>query len=87
MCVLRAYVCVCVCATPQKGQGVIDKEDLHDVCRQFNLDLSGPMLDDLMEYCDVDKDGLINFLEFANFLNWKDKMPISKVEQRILTSG
>nr|XP_029481760.1 EF-hand domain-containing family member B isoform X1 [Oncorhynchus nerka] len=70
----------------KKGQGVIDKEDLQDVCRQFNLDLSGPMLDDLMEYCDVDKDGLINFLEFANFLNWKDKMPISKVEQRILTS-
>uniref|UniRef100_A0A674DIJ1 EF-hand domain family, member B n=1 Tax=Salmo trutta TaxID=8032 RepID=A0A674DIJ1_SALTR len=70
----------------KKGRGVIDKEDLHDVCRQFNLDLSGPMLDDLMEYCDVDKDGLINFLEFANFLNWKDKMPISKVEQRILTS-
>uniref|UniRef100_A0A8C7NYC9 EF-hand domain-containing protein n=1 Tax=Oncorhynchus mykiss TaxID=8022 RepID=A0A8C7NYC9_ONCMY len=70
----------------KKGQGVIDKEDLRDVCRQFNLDLSGPMLDDLMEYCDVDKDGLINFLEFANFLNWKDKMPISKVEQRILTS-
>ncbi|XP_071239777.1 EF-hand domain-containing family member B isoform X2 [Salvelinus alpinus] len=70
----------------KKGQGVIDKEDLQDVCRQFNLDLSGPMLDDLMEYCDVDKDGLLNFLEFANFLNWKDKMPISKVEQRILTS-
>ncbi|XP_041732463.1 EF-hand domain-containing family member B isoform X1 [Coregonus clupeaformis] len=70
----------------KKGQGVIDREDLQDVCRQFNLDLSGPVLDDLMEYCDVDKDGLINFLEFANFLNWKDKMPISKVEQCILTS-
>ncbi|XP_055783886.1 EF-hand domain-containing family member B-like [Salvelinus fontinalis] len=70
----------------KKGQGVIDGEDLQDVCHQFNLDLSGPVLDDLMEYCDMDKDGLINFQEFANFLNWKDKMPISKVEQRILTS-
>uniref|UniRef100_A0A8C7LY17 EF-hand domain-containing protein n=1 Tax=Oncorhynchus mykiss TaxID=8022 RepID=A0A8C7LY17_ONCMY len=46
-----------------------------------------PVLDDLMEYCDMDKDGLINFQEFANFLNWKNKMAISKVEQRILTSG
>uniref|UniRef100_A0A4W5NLM2 EF-hand domain-containing protein n=1 Tax=Hucho hucho TaxID=62062 RepID=A0A4W5NLM2_9TELE len=70
----------------KKGQGVIDREDLQDVCRQFNLDLSGPVLDDLMEYCDMDKDVLINFQEFANFLNWKDKMTISKVEQRILTS-
>ncbi|XP_037389850.1 EF-hand domain-containing family member B isoform X1 [Pygocentrus nattereri] len=71
----------------KKGQGKIDKDDLRDVCRQLNLDLSGDVLDGLMDYCDVDKDGLINFLEFANFLNWKDKMPISKAEQRILTRG
>ncbi|XP_038849061.1 uncharacterized protein LOC120047594 [Salvelinus namaycush] len=86
VCVCAMCMCSCVCVTPQKGQGVIDREDLQDVCHQFNLDLSGPVLDDLMEYCDMDKDGLINFQEFANFLNWKDKMPISKVEQRILTS-
>ncbi|XP_036414117.1 EF-hand domain-containing family member B [Colossoma macropomum] len=71
----------------KKDQGKIDKEDLRDMCHQFNLDLSGDVLDGLMDYCDVDKDGLINFLEFANFLNWKDKMPISKAEQRILTRG
>lgn len=70
----------------KKGQGVIDKEDLLDVCNQFNLDVSGPVLDSLIDYCDVDKDGHINFLEFANFLNWKDKMPINKLEQRIITS-
>ncbi|XP_030640934.1 EF-hand domain-containing family member B [Chanos chanos] len=69
----------------KKGQGKIDKEDLLDVCRQFNLDISGPLLDCIMDYCDVDKDGHINFLEFANFLNWKDKMPINKTEQMILT--
>ncbi|KAM9436225.1 EF-hand domain-containing family member B [Clarias gariepinus] len=69
----------------KKRQGSIDKEDLRDVCREFNLDLSTDILDDLMDYCDTDKDGLINFLEFANFLNWKDKMPISRAEQRILT--
>ncbi|CAJ1062967.1 EF-hand domain-containing family member B [Xyrichtys novacula] len=60
----------------KKGKGKIDKEDLQAVCSQFQLGVSRQVLDDLMEYCDLDKDGLINFLEFANFLNWKDKMPI-----------
>ena len=73
--------------TLQKGQGKIDKEDLQEVCRQFKLDLSGPLLDSLMEYCDVDKDGHISFLEFANFLSWKDQMPIGRLEQGILTKG
>ncbi|TSK20150.1 EF-hand domain-containing family member B [Bagarius yarrelli] len=69
----------------KKGQGRIDKEDLKDICHEFKLDLSADVLDKLIDYCDVDKDGLINFLEFANFLNWKDKMPISQEEQRLLT--
>lgn len=68
------------------GKGMIDKDDLLAVCRQFQLDVSGPVLDDLMDCCDLDKDGLINFLEFANFLNWKDKMPIKSQEQNILTN-
>lgn len=66
---------------------MIDKEDLQAVCRQFRLDVSEPVLDDLMDYCDTDKDGLINFLEFANFLNWKDKMLINAEEQGIITNG
>lgn len=66
---------------------MIDKEDLQAVCHQFQLDVSGPVLDDLMDYCDTDKDGRISFLEFANFLNWKDKMPINSQEQRIITNG
>ncbi|XP_056236447.1 EF-hand domain-containing family member B [Seriola aureovittata] len=70
----------------KKGKGMIDKEDLRAVCRQFQLDVSGPVLDDLMDYCDTDKDGLINFLEFANFLNWKDKMLINTQEQDIITN-
>ncbi|XP_027013483.2 EF-hand domain-containing family member B [Tachysurus fulvidraco] len=69
----------------KKGRGNIDKEDLRDMCHEFNLDLSADVLDELMDFCDVDKDGLINFLEFANFLNWKDKMPISRADQKILT--
>ncbi|XP_051722172.1 EF-hand domain-containing family member B isoform X2 [Ctenopharyngodon idella] len=69
----------------KKGQGKIDKEDLKDVCHQFNMIISDPVLDELMDYCDVDKDGRIDFMEFSNFLNWKDKMPINRVEQKILT--
>uniref|UniRef100_A0A3Q2DBV9 EF-hand domain family member B n=1 Tax=Cyprinodon variegatus TaxID=28743 RepID=A0A3Q2DBV9_CYPVA len=61
----------------KKGRGLIDKEDLQAVCHEFNLEISDKVLDDLMEYCDTDKDGFINFVEFANFLNWKNRMPIS----------
>ena len=66
---------------------MIDKEDLKEVCREFKLNVSEPVLDDLINYCDTDKDGLIDFLEFANFLNWKGKMPIDREEQSILTNG
>lgn len=71
----------------QKGQGFIDKEDLQAVCHQFQLHVSGSVLDDLMDYCDTDRDGLINFVEFANFLSWKDMMPINSQEERALTRG
>ncbi|KAG7469669.1 hypothetical protein MATL_G00131300 [Megalops atlanticus] len=69
----------------KKGQGWIDKEDLLDVCRQYNLNVSVPVLDSLMELCDIDKNGRINFLEFSNFLNWKGRMPINTLEEQILT--
>ncbi|MED6248830.1 hypothetical protein ATANTOWER_005760 [Ataeniobius toweri] len=64
----------------KKGKGLIDKEDLRAVCHELNLKLSEKVLDELMEDCDTDKDGFINFVEFANFLNWKDKMPINECQ-------
>uniref|UniRef100_A0A667X6Z5 EF-hand domain family, member B n=1 Tax=Myripristis murdjan TaxID=586833 RepID=A0A667X6Z5_9TELE len=69
----------------KKGRGMIDKEDLLAVCREVQLDLCEPILSDLMDDCDADKDSFINFVEFANFLTWKDKMPINTREQDILT--
>lgn len=81
------YITSFLCLVLQKGQGKIDKEDLKDVCQQFNMIISDPVLDEVMDYCDADKDGLIDFMEFSNFLNWKDKMPINRVEQKILTGG
>ncbi|MEE6466045.1 hypothetical protein FKM82_006809 [Ascaphus truei] len=71
----------------KNGDGKIDKEELKKTCVQFGLDLESDLLDALLEYCDVDEDGLINFIEFANFLNWKDKMTIGKLEEKILTQG
>ncbi|XP_078092130.1 EF-hand domain-containing family member B isoform X2 [Mustelus asterias] len=69
----------------KNGDGKIDREELCDVCMQFNLKLDPKLIDQLIEYCDIEGDGTINFLEFANFLNWKDKMPLGKIEQKILT--
>ncbi|XP_018424752.1 PREDICTED: EF-hand domain-containing family member B [Nanorana parkeri] len=69
----------------KNGDGKIDKEELKDACVTFGLHLDPNVLDYLVEYCDEDKDGLINFVEFANFLTWKDKMSIGKLEEKILT--
>lgn len=69
----------------KKGDGKIDKEELNKACIQFGLELHPDLMDALVEYCDVDKDGLISFMEFANFLNWKDNMRIGKLEEQILT--
>lgn len=57
------------------------------MCRQLQLQPSGPVLDDLIDYCDANRDGLINFVEFANFLCWKEMMPINAEEERVLTEG
>ncbi|XP_069504984.1 EF-hand domain-containing family member B isoform X2 [Ambystoma mexicanum] len=71
----------------KKGDGTIDKEELNKACVQFGLEMHPDLVDALVEYCDVDKDGLINFMEFANFLNWKDKMKIGQLEEQILTKA
>uniref|UniRef100_A0A3P9KRP5 EF-hand domain-containing protein n=1 Tax=Oryzias latipes TaxID=8090 RepID=A0A3P9KRP5_ORYLA len=60
----------------KKGKEMVDKEDLKAVFREFQLDVKEAVLDQLLAYCDADKDGLLSFTEFANFLNWKDLMPL-----------
>ncbi|KAM5232220.1 EF-hand domain-containing family member B isoform 2-T2 [Hipposideros larvatus] len=71
----------------KKGDGVIDKTELREVCDQANLRVNEKLLHQLFDYCDVDNDGLINYLEFANFLNWKDKMPLKEYEKRVIIKG
>ncbi|XP_008321509.1 EF-hand domain-containing family member B isoform X2 [Cynoglossus semilaevis] len=67
------------------GKGLINKEDIKTVFRKFQLNFTDDVIKDLVEFCDTDKDGHINFVEFANFLNWKDTMPIDEKDQEILT--
>ncbi|NXA14159.1 EFHB protein, partial [Sapayoa aenigma] len=71
----------------KNGDGMIDKDNLRKSCSQLNLDLDDELLDSLFDCCDLDKDGLINYLEFANFLNWKDKMAVKEFEEKIVTKG
>ncbi|XP_011244653.1 EF-hand domain-containing family member B isoform X2 [Mus musculus] len=71
----------------KKGDGVIDRAELHEACVQANLHLDKMLLDHLFDYCDVDQDGLINYLEFANFLNWKDRIPLKEHEKRVVVKG
>ncbi|EMP41954.1 EF-hand domain-containing family member B [Chelonia mydas] len=71
----------------KNGDGRIDKEELRKSCFQLNIDLDEELLDALFDYCDLDKDGLIDYLEFVNFLNWKDKMSVEEFEKNIITKG
>ena len=61
----------------QSGTGKITPAELQEVCFQFNLVVDETLLTQLMNYCDVDGNGMLNYEEFVNFLNWKDKMRAS----------
>eukprot|EP00794_Sanderia_malayensis_P017678 gene17678-19442_t len=58
------------------GSGKIDIVELREICLQFNLPIEKELFEALFEYCDADKDGQIDYSEFSNFLNWKDKLPV-----------
>lgn len=55
--------------------GTIDLDELRDICYQFHLPVQKDLLELLIEWCDKDQNKTIDYVEFANFLNWKDKMP------------
>ncbi|KAL8617479.1 hypothetical protein ACOMHN_048117 [Nucella lapillus] len=59
----------------KEGKGKVDIEDLREACRKFALPVDVWLLEQVFDYCDADRDGQINYLEFANFLNWKEKLP------------
>lgn len=61
--------------------GFIDGEELRTVCWQLNLPVEDEMLYLLMSYCGG-RGGKIDYVKFANFLNWKDKMPVSSLAHK-----
>ncbi|PIK52537.1 putative EF-hand domain-containing family member B [Apostichopus japonicus] len=58
----------------KNGDGKIDVMELRECCLQFNLPVETELLEELIHYCDEKGEGAIDYTEFANFLNWKDKM-------------
>lgn len=78
---------ICFLATVQDGKGLVSTDDVQRVCDEFGLDVSRHTLEGLMEFCDVDSDGIVDFVEFSNYLTWKEKLPIKPREQQILLTG
>ena len=50
-------------------------DNLRSVCIKYRLPVDNDILENVLDYCDADCDGMISYLEFANFLNWKEKLP------------
>ncbi|NWY41875.1 EFHB protein, partial [Sylvia atricapilla] len=71
----------------KNGDGIIHKDNLRRIFFQLNVNLDDELLDALFDCCDLDKDGLINYRDFANFLNWKDKIGVKEFEEKIIRKG
>jgi len=52
----------------------ISRDELKLACAQAKYAVSDDFLDVLLNDCDQDGDGKLNFLEFVNFLCFKDSM-------------
>lgn len=52
----------------------MSRDELKNACALTDFAVSDDLLDILMHECDYDRDGKINFLEFSNFLCYKDSM-------------
>jgi len=59
----------------QDGKGKITLDNLRSVCIKYRLPVDPDILERVFDYCDVDRDGMISYIEFANFLNWREKLP------------
>ncbi len=60
--------------------GFISKEELGNACKLSGYSIAQDFLDALFIDCDENKDGKISFLEFCNFLCYKDSMKLEGKE-------
>jgi len=72
--------------------GKIDIEELRAVCQELKLPVNIAVLESLLELCDPNADKQIDYVEFVNFLNWKDQMATGfgndpEYEDRILAAA
>jgi len=58
--------------------GLISNIDFRNAFKQLNLGITTKEIDELLSYCDINKDGFINWKEFEKKFN------ISEVNQRII---
>ena len=59
----------------QDNSGKIEINEIREICTQFNLPVEKELLEALLDYCNIDDDGKIDYDEFTYFLNWKEKLP------------
>jgi Ca2+-binding EF-hand superfamily protein len=56
--------------------GLISKDELKETCALTGFPVANDLLELIYKEYDDDKDGAINFLEFSNFLCYKDSMKV-----------
>lgn len=56
--------------------GFVSKDELRFACAATNFPAGLDLVDSLLEESDLDKDGKLNFLEFSNFLCYKETMKL-----------
>lgn len=52
----------------------MSRDELNFICSYSGFPVAEDLLDSLVNECDHDRDGKISFLEFSNFLCFKDSM-------------
>lgn len=62
--------------------GFVDKDELGNACKLSGYSMADDFLEALLSDCDEDKDGKLSFLEFCNFLCYKDSMKIYDKSKR-----
>lgn len=61
--------------------GYINRDELKIGCSNAGCPVADNLLDLVMRDCDYDRDGKIGFLEFCNFLCYKDSMKTGIIQQ------
>ncbi|KAL8601471.1 hypothetical protein ACOMHN_000413 [Nucella lapillus] len=59
----------------KEGKGKIEKDDVREACIGFGVPVDVWLLEQVLDYCDEERDGQIDYEQFAKFLDWKESLP------------